>query len=140
MQVGRALAKVHEAGLVHRDFKPENVLIDPSGKAWLTDFGVTCEIGSVKPAESVGAEVGAATLSDDVDVTCSRAEGPAGTLSYMAPEQFESAPATPAFDQFAASLRDVFSFCTFSGVRTIAAPPRSAARTRQPPRPEASPF
>jgi len=93
-QVGLALAAVHEAELVHRDFKPANVLIDPQGKAWLTDFGIACSVGTV-------AEPGELVDQAASSITCSRSMGPIGTLKFMAPEQFEGEPATPAFDQFA---------------------------------------
>ncbi len=73
---GRGLAAAHVAGLVHRDFKPDNVLVDASGLARVADFGL-------------------ARATDD------GAAGPAGTPAYMAPEQLRGEPATPRSDQFA---------------------------------------
>lgn len=67
-QVADALAYVHEAGLVHRDVKPGNVLIDAQGRALLTDFGL------------VGGE--------DLE-RLTRTGGLVGTPAYMAPEQIE---------------------------------------------------
>jgi eukaryotic-like serine/threonine-protein kinase len=63
-EVADALAHAHATGFVHRDIKPANVLIDPQGRAYLTDFGI-------------------AVVEEDLlrDVTA------AGTLPYMAPEQ-----------------------------------------------------
>jgi serine/threonine protein kinase len=63
-EVADALARAHRAGYVHRDIKPANILIDPQGRAYLTDFGI-------------------AVVEEDLlrDVTA------AGTLPYMAPEQ-----------------------------------------------------
>ena len=63
-EVADALAHAHRAGFVHRDIKPANILIDPQGRAYLTDFGI-------------------AVVEEDLlrDVTA------AGTLPYMAPEQ-----------------------------------------------------
>jgi eukaryotic-like serine/threonine-protein kinase len=63
-EVADALAHAHAAGFVHRDIKPANILIDPQGRAYLTDFGI-------------------AVVEEDLlrNVTA------AGTLPYMAPEQ-----------------------------------------------------
>ena len=63
-EVADALGHAHDAGFVHRDIKPANILIDPQGRAYLTDFGI-------------------AVVEEDLlrDVTA------AGTLPYMAPEQ-----------------------------------------------------
>jgi tRNA A-37 threonylcarbamoyl transferase component Bud32 len=64
-EVASALAAVHEAGIVHRDVKPTNVMIDQQGNVRLTDFGV---------AQGPTDEVGGAGLM-------------VGTMKYMAPEQ-----------------------------------------------------
>jgi serine/threonine protein kinase len=63
-EVADALGHAHEAGFVHRDVKPANILVDADGRAYLTDFG----IAAVE-----------ADLLQNVDN--------AGTLAYMAPEQ-----------------------------------------------------
>ncbi|MGE0711348.1 MAG: protein kinase [Planctomycetota bacterium] len=68
--VAVALAEVHAAGLVHRDVKPANVLVRPSGAVVLVDFGV------VKDTRG----------GPDVGLTASGA-APVGTLPYMSPEQ-----------------------------------------------------
>ncbi|GAA2112352.1 protein kinase domain-containing protein [Actinomadura alba] len=73
-----ALAAIHEAGVVHRDFKPGNVLIGSSGPR-VIDFGIA------RP----------------LDATAMTASGAIGTPSYMAPEQLAGAPAQPPLDLFA---------------------------------------
>ncbi|NBE97930.1 serine/threonine protein kinase [Nonomuraea sp. KC401] len=77
------LAAAHERGVVHRDFKPENVMITEEGESKLVDFGVAAYVGET--ADLVG------------------------TPSYMAPEQWQEAPAGPATDVYAATL--VFFEC-----------------------------
>ncbi len=67
VDVLRGLAAAHEAGVVHGDVKPANVLLDTSGRAALTDFGLARFYTEESLTESISA-------------------GPAGTPSYMAPE------------------------------------------------------
>jgi serine/threonine-protein kinase len=88
------LAAAHALGIVHRDYKPENILVDPEGTSKLTDFGIAVLAGQDALA--------------------------AGTALYMAPEQWGGTPATPATDIYAATA--VFYECLtgttpFSGGR-----------------------
>jgi predicted Ser/Thr protein kinase len=78
-QVGAALDALHAEGLIHRDIKPQNIIITPADFAYLVDFGI---------AEARG------------DSRLTQAGTQIGTLSYMAPERFTGQVATPAVDSY----------------------------------------
>jgi len=83
---GRGLAAAHAAGIVHRDFKPDNCLVGSDGRIRVTDFGLAAARSSESPRP------------DDVNLTASGSV--LGTPAYMAPEQFTGGNVDPRTDQF----------------------------------------
>jgi hypothetical protein len=95
IQAGRGLAAAHRAGLVHRDFKPDNVLVDRDGRARVTDFGL---VGTVDEPVDLDTTVKAGMA---LNVALTQTGAVLGTPSYMSPEQFQGRPADARSDQFA---------------------------------------
>ncbi len=83
-QVCRALEVAHEAGIVHRDIKPQNLLVDPTGFLKVTDFGI---------ARLAGAQTDGKALTVEGVVV--------GTPAYMAPEQLLGEPVDGRTDIYA---------------------------------------
>jgi len=90
LNVLAGLAEAHARGIVHRDVKPANVLIDDRGNALLADFG--CSHGAVLASTTKSIKQSLSAITDD------NAWG--GTLVYMAPEVIEGYRPTPAADVY----------------------------------------
>ena len=104
---GRGLAAAHAAGLVHRDFKPQNVMVGRDGKARVTDFGLARQLdsgelgaGSDASATELASESSLVEEPDTIAARLTRTGALIGTPTYMAPEQFRAEPADARTDQF----------------------------------------
>ncbi|HEX2570542.1 MAG TPA: serine/threonine-protein kinase [Polyangia bacterium] len=140
VQAGRGLAAAHAAGLVHRDFKPDNVLVGAEGRPRVADFGIA---GLAHPAAKPRVGSGGSGAPGDTGgpaapvVLVTTEDGPTpdarasalmtpltrtgaivGTPAFMSPEQYRGEHATPASDQFSfcvALYRAVYGVAPFAG-------------------------
>jgi predicted Ser/Thr protein kinase len=95
LAAGRGLAAAHDAGLIHRDFKPDNVLVGRDGRVRVTDFGLAAS----RPDEDLVETLDRPARSiADVNLTTSGSV--LGTPAYMAPEQFLGGNVDARTDQF----------------------------------------
>ncbi len=102
VQAGRGLAAVHSAGIIHRDFKPGNVLVDEACRARLVDFGLARILRARASAEG------------NADIV--------GTPAYMAPEQHQSPNVDTRADQFsfcAALYEALYRVRPFAGTNPV---------------------
>jgi len=96
-EAGLGLAAAHEAGLVHGDFKPANVLVGEDGRVRVADFGLARPVEEATSQTDVRIDPEDLDAEHDGSTTRTRIRG---TPRYMAPEQWQGQPATPQSDQY----------------------------------------
>ncbi len=96
VEAAEGLAAAHAKGFVHRDFKPDNVLIGDDGRARVSDFGLAISVDEPRRGSTQRSD---STADHDPGPTSTMHH--AGTPRYMAPEQHAGGPITAAADQFA---------------------------------------
>jgi eukaryotic-like serine/threonine-protein kinase len=99
-QLLAGLAHAHARGLVHRDLKPDNILVDAAGRARIVDFGIAVPHGDAR-SSSAGPRSNAERCEDVIDKRLTDAGFVLGTPHYMAPEQAQGVGADPRSDLFA---------------------------------------
>jgi eukaryotic-like serine/threonine-protein kinase len=116
-RAGAGLVAAHEADLVHRDFKPDNVLLGQDGRVVVTDLGLARPLGEA-PAALAEDERTATHEISGLDGTLTRTGALVGTPAYMSPEQLQGKRADASSDQFSfcvALYEAVYGERPFSG-------------------------
>jgi WD40 repeat protein/predicted Ser/Thr protein kinase len=97
-QAGEGLAAAHDGGIVHRDFKPDNVLVGKDGRVRVADFGLAHAFDA--PADPGESELTTSQSSSRLSVSLTRTGAIMGTPAYMPPEQYAGRRTDARSDQF----------------------------------------
>jgi hypothetical protein len=146
VEIGHGLAAAHAEGLVHRDFKPDNVLLDRQDKPKVVDFGLVrlsapLDESTSSPGQTPveGPPITPAVAAFAGDLT--RTGAMAGTPAYMAPEQFLGQPVSAQSDQFAycvALFEALYGVRPFQGENVLLLAEAVLAHRLTPPPPNAA--
>jgi tetratricopeptide (TPR) repeat protein len=101
VQAGRGLAAAHDVGLVHRDFKPANVLVGDDGRVRVGDFGLARLVDSLMPLAAAERAADEAAVAHTLAGSLTGSGIVVGTPLYMAPEQHEGGSIDGRSDQYA---------------------------------------
>jgi tetratricopeptide (TPR) repeat protein len=127
IQAGRGLAAAHAAGLIHRDFKPDNVLVGKDGRARVLDFGLVRSEGVSEGSEAtpeatieatLEAALRAGAIESPLSTPLTRTGALMGTPMYMSPEQMTGGHTDARTDQFSfcvALYRALYGVHPFAG-------------------------
>lgn len=104
LEAGQGLIAAHNSGLLHRDFKPDNIMVGDDGRVWVMDLGLARSFEGPSPVTtSPDADTVHAAEVDALSMRLTHSGSILGTPAYMAPEQLQGRPAD--------ARTDVFSFC-----------------------------
>ncbi|HWN70910.1 MAG TPA: serine/threonine-protein kinase, partial [Haliangium sp.] len=126
-QAGQGLAAAHRAGLIHRDYKPSNVIVSQDGRARVLDFGLVRQGDTSERAATAKPLAERISLPDILDHALTLEGTVVGTPHYMPPEQMTGQPVDARGDQF--------SFCValyeaLYGVNPFSSPSLAARLNR----------